>query len=60
MIRRLLVLAGLAVVARRLLRRRASVERVSIGFADGSSVTLEPGAPGLDTLLAAARGALLP
>lgn len=61
MIRRLLVLVGLMVVARRLLgRRRAPSERVSIGFVDGSTVTLEPGAPGLDPLLAAAREALLP
>lgn len=60
MIRRLLVLGLLALVVRRLLGRAAPVDRVSIGFADGSAITLEPGAPGFDPLLVAAREALLP
>lgn len=61
MIRRLLLLGGLAYVVHRLLRgRRTPATRVSIGFADGSAVTLEPGAPGFDALVSAAREALLP
>lgn len=61
MIRKLLVLAGLALVARRLLLQRvAPADRVSLGFADGSAVTLEPGAPGFAPVLDAAREALLP
>ena len=60
-IRRILVLGGLALLVRRLLRGGASpAERASVGYADGSSVTLEPGAPGFDALVAAAREALLP
>ena len=61
MIRKLLVLVGLTLVARRLLQRRvAPADRVSLGFADGSAVTLEPGAPGFAPVLDAAREALLP
>lgn len=61
MIRRLLVLAGLTVLVRRLLgARQAPADRVSVGFADGSALTLEPGAPGFAPVLDAAREALLP
>ena len=36
-------------------RRGASVATATIGYADGSSVTLEEGAPELDRLVQAAR-----
>jgi hypothetical protein len=55
-------LVGLALVAGPLLylRRRhvAGRERVDVYFDDGSTVTLEAGAPGAHELLAVARGAL--
>ncbi len=38
--------------------RRGTRERVSLAYADGSSVTLERGAPGSERLLQLARGAL--
>ena len=51
MIRRLMVLAGLVVIARRWLRKRqASSESATIGYADGSSICLEQSAPGFDQL----------
>ena len=37
-------------------RRRRSRERVQLHFDDGSTVTLEQGAPAADELLALARG----
>ncbi len=52
------VLAGAAVF---LLRRRGASgrgEAVTIGFADGSSATLEPGSPERDLILATAAEAL--
>ena len=61
MIRKLVALALLALLARRLLRGRGPVrDRVSVGFVDGSEIALEPGAPGHGALLGAAREALLP
>ena len=39
-------------------RRRRGRERVQLHFDDGSTVTLEQGAPAADELLALARGAL--
>jgi hypothetical protein len=35
-------------------------ERATIGYADGSAVTLEPGAPALDRLVQIASEALVP
>jgi hypothetical protein len=61
MIRKLLLLAGVIAVVRRVLRVRARPsETATIGFADGTAVVLEPGAPGLEGLLTAAREALAP
>jgi hypothetical protein len=58
--RRLLVLlaavAGIAAVVLR--RRERSRDRVSVGFEDGSSLTLEAGTPDADRLLALARPAI--
>jgi hypothetical protein len=57
--RKLLALAALVGGIFWLLRRRnASVPRAAIGYADGSSLSLEPGSPELDRLTAAARRAL--
>ena len=57
--RRLLVLAALAGAVFWLLQRRnASATRAAIGYADGSSLTLEPGSPELERLASAARRAL--
>lgn len=39
-------------------RRRRTVERAAVGYADGTSVVLDPGAPELGRLLAVARGVL--
>jgi hypothetical protein len=54
--RRLLVLAaalaGLVALVR---RRRRPAERVTIGYEDGSSLTLDAGTPDGDRLLALAR-----
>jgi hypothetical protein len=61
MSRRSLIAAGAAlaafaaVVAR---RRRRPHERVTVGFDDGSSLTLESGSPDADRLLAIARPAV--
>ena len=42
-------------------RRRSEVERsATIGYADGSSVTLDPGSPELDRLLQIAGEAVAP
>jgi hypothetical protein len=60
-IRRLVVLGGVALVVRRFFtRRRKPSERVAIGKADGATVVLEPGAPGREALIVAAGRALLP
>jgi hypothetical protein len=60
-IRKLLLLGLLAWVVQRMLAAQGDPsERAVLGFADGSSVVLEPGAPGLDPILATARDALLP
>jgi hypothetical protein len=50
--RRLLALAAVAGITWRLLgrRRRAAGARATIGYADGSSLTLAPGAPELERL----------
>jgi hypothetical protein len=57
--RKLLVLLALAGGVFWLLRRRgAPAPRAAIGYADGSSLTLEPGSPELERLTAAARRAL--
>jgi hypothetical protein len=59
--RKLLLLAALVLVVRRLVGGSATpAERASIGYGDGSAVVLEPGAPGLERLLASAREALAP
>lgn len=61
MIRKLLLLGGLTALVRWFLaRRETSAERVTIGYADGSAVHLEPGAPGYDAILGSAREALAP
>ena len=52
----LLAVAGPIVYLLR--RQRAGRERVSLYYADGSMVTLQRGAPGIDRLLALARSAL--
>lgn len=62
-LRRLVVLAAvagpaLALWARR--RRGSAVERVTLGYADGSAVTLSTGSPGAERLLALARGLVDP
>lgn len=51
----LLVAGPLLYLAR---RRRGTGERVALTYDDGSSVTLERGAPGSERLLGLARGAL--
>ena len=55
--RRLLVVAGLAGLAWWLLGRGrdGAADRATVGYADGSSVTLEQGAPELERLQQAAR-----
>jgi hypothetical protein len=57
--RRLVVLAAVAAAAWWLIgRRRGGEEKgATVGYADGSSVTLEPGSPELDRLLQIAAGA---
>lgn len=58
--RRLGLLAALAGFAWWLLRRkRGPEESATIGYADGSAITLEHGAPELDRLLAIGREATL-
>ena len=54
----LLGLGGLVLWLRR--RTPRPGETATIGYEDGSSVTLEPGAPELERLLAAGREALAP
>ena len=51
---------GLALLAARrfLARRSVPDEQVTVGWEDGSSVTLEPGTPERDRLVELARGAL--
>lgn len=58
--RRLLALIGVVGGAFLYLKRRrgSSRERVHLYYDDGSMVTLEPGAPQADRLLALARAAL--
>jgi hypothetical protein len=54
------VLAGLAAAAWWLINRRrgaADASGVTIGYADGSAVTLEPGSAELDRLVQVAAGA---
>jgi hypothetical protein len=59
--RRLLALLAVAALGWVLWRRRSQPgETATIGYEDGSSLTLEPGAPELERLLALARGALAP
>jgi hypothetical protein len=60
--RRLLVLVAIAGAAWWVLSRRGttSPERVTLGYADGSSVTLEPGSPERDRLLQVAAEAAGP
>ncbi len=59
--RRLVALLALAGAAWWLLRRsRDRQETATIGYADGSSITLEPGAPELEPLLAIGREAVAP
>jgi hypothetical protein len=60
--RRVLWLAVLAGVAALLLRRRGASgkgDSVALGFADGSSTTLEPGSPEREMILATAAEALV-
>jgi hypothetical protein len=59
-VRRLAALAFLAAAVLVGRRRRSSArrERVRLFYADGSSVTLERGAPSADRLVALARQAL--
>ena len=57
--RRLLSLAAIGAAVWWLLGRRSkpSTDRVTIGYADGSSVTLDPGSPELDRLTSIAAEA---
>ncbi|MCS7007386.1 MAG: hypothetical protein RMM28_08910 [Thermoleophilia bacterium] len=56
---RLAVVVALAIWAwRRLVDRGAPSERARVSYADGSSLVLEPGAPGFERLAAIARSAL--
>lgn len=58
MIRRLLVLTGVAaLVWHRIRRSRAASSRASLGYSDGSTVVLERGAPELERLVGIAREA---
>jgi hypothetical protein len=56
--RRLLVLAALAGLAALIHRRRASAERITIGYEDGSSLTLDGRSDDGERLLELARPAL--
>ena len=60
--RKLLLLAIIGGIACWFLNRGSSADGQSatIGYVDGSAVTLEPGAPELDRLLQIASEALLP
>ena len=59
--RRLVVLVALAAAAWALLgRRRPRGPEATVGYEDGSAVTLAEGAPELDALVRAAREALAP
>lgn len=56
---RLAVLAALAVWAwRTYVAGRQRAERAGVGYADGSSLVLEPGSAGFERLAHIARGAL--
>ena len=52
---RLLLVALVGLLAWRLLRRRGGGATVVVAWADGSSLTVEDGAPEHDRLVAAAR-----
>ena len=52
----LLVLAGLVWAA--LARRRPPARQATVGYEDGSALTLEDGAAGLEPLVRAASGAV--
>jgi hypothetical protein len=58
--RRVLLLGVLAATVWWLLGRRRTVtaDRATVGYDDGSSLTLEAGAPELERLLRIARGAI--
>jgi hypothetical protein len=57
--RRLLLLLALgALVWLVRSRRRSRAPQATVGYDDGSSLTLEDGAPGLEPLLRAASGAV--
>ncbi|HEU0336191.1 MAG TPA: hypothetical protein VFR43_06525 [Gaiellaceae bacterium] len=57
--RRLLLLLALgALVWLVLSRRRAGAPQATVGYEDGSALTLEDGAPGLEPLVRAASGAV--
>ena len=60
--RKLLLLVVLAGAVRWALgrRRTSPLERVAVGYADGSALELASGAPELDRMLLIARGALRP
>jgi hypothetical protein len=58
-VRRLLLLLALGgLVWAVLARRRPGAPQATVGYEDGSALTLEDGAPGLDPLVRAASGAL--
>jgi hypothetical protein len=61
-IRRLLVLAGLATAAWWVLRGRGRGRepRAVVGYGDGSSLTLEVGSPALERMLELARRTVRP
>jgi hypothetical protein len=58
MLRALLVALGALVAWRFLARRSAPNEIVVVGWADGSTIELDPGSPERDALAEIARGVL--
>ena len=55
--RRLLLLAGIALLVAFLLRRRPTGPRAVVGYEDGFTVVFEPGSPELERLAAIAATA---
>ena len=55
--RKLLLLAGIALVVALYLRRRPAGPRAIVGFEDGTTLAFEPGSPELQRLAAIAAAA---